>query len=509
MEAKKWGRGDFLSSFLCPHSFTKFFAGLGFRFRWAKTRRTAVADDARKRIPRQSATTPPPRHLGGDIFTQPLNAALRAPIPHPVLLELYPVRLKGPPHVSMPHITASNAATLQKPAADPRLWHLDRRVIFLNHGSFGACPRAVLAEQQVWRERMERQPVKFFVKELDGLLDVARARLAAFVGAQTDNLVFVPNATAGVNTVLRSLRWRTGDELLVTDHEYNACRNALDFAAGRQGARVVVVPIPFPLRSADDVLAAVLARVTPRTRLALLDHVTSQTGLVLPIERLVRELAARGVEVLVDGAHAPGMVPLNLRKLGAAYYTGNCHKWLCAPKTAGFLHVRPDLQKEIHPLAISHGANSPRTDRSRFLIEFGWTGTGDVSASLSVPRAIDFMATLLPGGWSEIRRRNHALALAGRQLLCDALGIPAPAPASMIGSLASLPLPDATATAAPHSPLYADPLQDRLRERWGIEVPIVPWPAPPRRLVRISAQLYNSLPQYARLAEALTAELRG
>ena len=398
------------------------------------------------------------------------------------------------------------ALNLALPAADPRLWALDPRMIFLNHGSFGACPRAVLAHQLEWRERMERQPVKFFVKDLEALLDTARARVARFVGAAADDLVFVPNATAGINTVLRSLRWRSGDELLVTDHEYNACHNALDFVAARAGARVVVARIPFPLRHMDEVLAAILARVTRRTRFALLDHVTSQTGLVLPIERLVRELAARGVEVLVDGAHAPGMVPLNLRKLGAAAYTGNCHKWLCAPKTAAFLHVRPDLQKEIHPLAISHGANSPRADRTRFLIEFGWTGTGDVSACLSVPRALDFMENLLPGGWPEIRRRNRQLALAARKLLCDALAIPLPAPDNMIGSLASLPLPDATSTAPPKSPLYADPLQDQLRDRWGIEVPIIPWPEPPHRLVRISAQLYNSLPNYARLAEALTAE---
>ncbi len=399
------------------------------------------------------------------------------------------------------------ATNLTLPAVDPRLWALDPRVVFLNHGSFGACPRAVLAHQFEWRERMERQPVKFFVKDLEALLDAARARVARFVGATADDLVFVPNATAGVNTVLRSLRWRGGDELLVTDHEYNACRNALDFAAARRGARVVVAKIPFPLRHADEVLAAILARVTRRTRFALLDHVTSQTGLVLPIERLVRELAARGVEVLVDGAHAPGMVPLNLRQLGAAAYTGNCHKWLCAPKTAAFLHVRADLQKKIHPLAISHGANSPRDDRSRFLIEFGWTGTSDVSACLSVPHALDFMENLLPGGWPEIRRRNRQLALAARKLLCDALAIPLPAPDSMIGSLASLPLPDSTSTAPPQSPLYADPLQDQLRDRWGIEVPVIPWPEPPRRLVRISAQLYNSLPDYARLAAALKTSL--
>jgi isopenicillin-N epimerase len=380
---------------------------------------------------------------------------------------------------------------------------LDPRVVFLNHGSFGACPRAVLAEQQAWRERMERQPVQFFVRDLEALMDAARARVAAFIGADADDLVFVPNATAGVNTVLRSLRWRTGDELLVTNHEYNACRNALDFAASRNGARVVVAEIPFPLRSADDAVEAVLRRVTRRTKLALLDHITSQTALVLPIERLVRELGARGVEVLVDAAHAPGMVPLDLRRIGAAFYTGNCHKWLCAPKGAAFLHVRRDWQHAVHPLAISHGANSPRADRSKLLIEFGWTGTADPTAALSVPRALDFIGSLLPGGWPAVMRRNHALALAGRARVCAALGLAAPAPDEMIGSIASIPLPDSQSVAPPTSPLYNDPLQDRLREEFAIEIPVIPWPPPPRRVIRLSAQLYNSLPQYGMLARAL------
>ena len=398
-----------------------------------------------------------------------------------------------------------NSATnnLKQPACDPRAWLLDPAVVFLNHGSFGACPQRVLEFQNDLRARLECQPVQFLVRELEPLLDNARAALAQFVGADVDDLVFVPNTTSGVNAVLRSLTFLPGDELLVTNHEYAACRNALKFVAERFGARVVVVDIPFPLRSADEIIAPILAAVTPRTRLALLDHVSSPTGLVLPVEKLVGELAARGVDALVDGAHAPGMVPLNVKKIGAAYYTGNCHKWLCAPKGAAFLCVQPAKQKLIRPLVISNGASSRRTDRSKFQIEFAWTGTGEPSAYLCVPEVLQFMEKLLPGGWPEIMARNRALALAARKILCAALKISEPCPEEFIGSLAAVPLPDAPAGALPVQPFNEYPLQDWLRTQHRIEVPVMPWPAPPKRLLRISAQLYNSLPQYELLADAL------
>jgi len=270
---------------------------------------------------------------------------------------------------------------------------------------------------------------------------------------------------------------------------------------------VFVVAIPFPLPEPSNVVERLLERVSSRTRLAVIDHVTSQTGLVLPIEAIVRAFASHGIDVLVDGAHAPGMVPLDLESLGAAYYTGNCHKWICAPKGAGFLHVRPDRQAFVRPLVISHGANSPRTDRSRFQIEFAWTGTYDPTAFLSVPEALRVMGAQLPGGWPELMQRNRTLALAARRTLCDALRIEPPCPVEMIGALASVPMPDAPDAQPSKSPLYLDPLQDRLLERHGIEVPFIPWPAWPKRLLRVSAQLYNSLPQYERLATALDTEL--
>jgi len=375
------------------------------------------------------------------------------------------------------------------------LWPLDPGVTFLNHGSFGACPRAVLAEQTRWREAMETDPVRFLYRDLEGRLDAARAALGRFVGAEADDLAFVTNATTGVNTVLQSLDFAPGDELLVTDHGYNACRNAVERVAARSGVRVVVARVPFPLASPEAVVASVLDAVTPRTRLALVDHVTSPTGLVWPIECVVRELAARGVETLVDGAHAAGMLPLDLTALGAAYYTANCHKWICAPKGSGFLHVRRDRQGMIRPLVVSHGANSPRTERSRFRLEFDWMGTGDPTAYLAVPVAIAYMGGLLAGGWPALMARNRETALAARRQLGQALGVPAPAPDSMIGSLASLPLPEA----------LGDPalLQRALFDRFGIEALAFAWPSPAVRILRVSAQLYNAPGDFARLAAVI------
>jgi isopenicillin-N epimerase len=216
-------------------------------------------------------------------------------------------------------------------------------------------------------------------------------------------------------------------------------------------------------------------------------------------------MEARGIEVLVDGAHGPGMLPLEIGALGAAYYTGNCHKWICAPKGAAFLWVREDRRDAIRPVCISHGANSPRRDRSRYLIEFDWTGTLDPTAVLSIPAALATIASMHERGWTGVMETNRALALRARDMLCSALGIDPPAPDSMIGSLAAVPLPDGAASCAPS--LYGDPLQDALWERHRIEIPVIPWPEPPKRLIRVSAQLHNAPADYEKLCAALPALL--
>lgn len=384
-------------------------------------------------------------------------------------------------------------------------WLLDPSIIYLNHGSFGATPRAVLFRQQQVRVQMEREPVRFFIRELPALLEESRGELAQFLGADPEGLVFVPNATAGVNAVLRSLDLDKHDELLVTTHEYNASRNVLDYVAEASGAKVVVVDVPFPIDSPDTVVARVLERVTERTRLLLIDHITSQTALILPLERIIAELRERGIDTLVDGAHAPGMIPLDLRALDAAYYTGNLHKWVCAPKGAGFLHVRANRRYGVRPIAISHGANADHEKRSRYLVEFDWTGTYDPSAWVAVPEALRFIPSLVDGGWPEVMRGNHELALQARDIVCDALQIPPPAPDSMIGSMVSFPLPDSGVTEIPM--LSGDPLQDKLLFGHNIEVPVMPWPRVGNRILRVSAQLYNELSDYEALARALRALL--
>jgi len=380
-------------------------------------------------------------------------------------------------------------------------WPLDLAVDYLNHGSFGACPRAILEKQSELRLQLEREPTDFLVRALPGLLAEARAALAEFVGADGDDLAFVPNATAGVNAVVRSLAFSPSDEILTTNHAYAACKKALDYVAARTGARVVVADVPFPLRDEDDVVEPVLAAVTPRTRLAMLDHVTSPTALVFPIERLVRELSTRGVDTLVDGAHALGMVPLDLARLGAAYYTANAHKWLCAPKGAAFLHVRRDRRKGLHPVAISHGYEGGET---RFREEFDWTGTIDPTPSLCISACIAYLGGLLPGGWPAVMATNRALALKARAILCGALGVASPAPETMIGAMASVILP-AVAPGSPAARLDREELAGWMRAR-GVEPWFFDWPVGGRgggKLVRVSAQLYNYEAQFVRLAGLL------
>jgi isopenicillin-N epimerase len=403
-----------------------------------------------------------------------------------------------------------------RPYSPDSPWDLDPTVTFLNHGSYGACPRPVLAAQRALVSELEADPVRFLSREFEPRLDAAREEVAAFLNADPEGLVVVPNATTGVATVLASLRLRPGDELLTTDHEYNATLNALASVAERAKARVVRASIRLPIRHPEEVVEAILGQVTPRTRIALVSHISSPSGLVLPIETIVRDLDRLGVDALVDGAHAPGMLPVDIDALGAAYWTGNGHKWLCGPKGAGVLVVREDRRSSVLPLVTSHGRNDPRTDRPALWKEFDWQGTGDPTAFLALPEAIRVVGRLLPGGWPEHMAANRAMALAARTRLQGALAVEPIAPESMIGSMAAVALPtprDRTdATDLPPEARVMT-LVTELAEEERIEVPIGPFPvlagreegAPPAAtLLRVSAQRYNEPADYERLIEALT-----
>jgi isopenicillin-N epimerase len=388
-------------------------------------------------------------------------------------------------------------------------WDLDPSVTYLTHGTYGACPRPVLEFQRDLIAELEANPLRFLTRELEERLDEARTAVAAFLNADPEGLVSVPNATTGVASVLGSLRLRPGDELLTNDHEYNATLNALETVAERARARVVRVSIPLPIRHPEQVVEALIGGVTPHTRLALVSHVTSPSGIVFPIESIVRELDRLGVDTLVDAAHAPGMVPVDLRALGAAYWTGNGHKWLCAPKGSGVLYVREDRRGGVLPLVTSHGRNDPREDRPRLWKEFDWQGTGDPTPFLALPEAIRVVGGLSPDGWAAHMAANRALSLQARARLEDVLGAAPIAPESMVGAMAGIALP---AHSAPLHDAAADALTISLAEDDRIEVPINAFPvraarapgAPPTAaLLRISGQRYNEAADYERLGEAL------
>lgn len=401
---------------------------------------------------------------------------------------------------------------LPRPSDLAHHWDLDPGTVFLNHGSFGATPRRIMGVQSAWRSLLEADPVRFFVEQHASVMDETRRVLAAFVGCQWDCLALVPNATIGVATVFANITLRPGDEVLISSHEYPACQNAVRRAAAKAGANVVAAALPLPCPGPKAVIDTVLGAVTARTRVALLSHVTSPSALVLPVEELTRVLRARGILVVVDGAHAPGMLPgLSIAAIDPDFYTANCHKWLCTPKGSALLYVRPELREGFRPLALSNNAERPRPGRPQFLTEFDYVGTQDCTAFYCIPDALGLLGALLPGGFPEVMHRNHGLVVRARALLCESLGVSAPAPEAMLGSIATIELP-------PHPPgvqarvlarptKYHDALADNLLDKWRIQVPVWSVAGSPHRTLRISAQVYNALEQYEYLARALKQEL--
>jgi len=383
-------------------------------------------------------------------------------------------------------------------------WDLDPCIDFLNHGSFGACPRKICEVQQGYRRLIEQNPVRLLHRELEPWINRSREKLSNLLGTTPMNLVPVANATSGINTVLRSLAFLPGQSLLVTNHGYNACRTAVDFVAERSGLNVQVAKIPCPPPHAAAVVDAILQAVDATTTLAIIDHVTSPTALILPLAEIIPALQHRGVKVLVDGAHGPGMVPIEFDRLGADFYTGNCHKWLCAPRGAAFLAIAPEHHRHIRPLQISHGANSTRTDRSRLHLEFDWTGTHDPSAWMCIADTLEFWEQEFEGGIGEVMQENRTLALQARSLVHSRTGLLSTAVSDdWVGSMVSLILPCRSPADEALPPLGIESIQVALMERAQIEVPVFPWPAPPHRILRFSCQRYNDRHQFIELASAL------
>jgi isopenicillin-N epimerase len=366
-------------------------------------------------------------------------------------------------------------------------WPLDPAVTYLNHGGYGVAPRAVMATAAEWRERIERNPMRFMTEELAGAWRSAAAALAAHLGARGEDVVFVANATEGCNAVLRSLDFRPGDEILVTDLAYGAIAKAVRYAAERAGARVVEVEVTLPLADAGAVTMAIAARLGPRTRLVVLDHIASKSALVLPVAEIAGRARAAGARVLIDGAHAPGQVPLDLPATGADWYVGNCHKWLMAPRGCGFLWAPAERQLALHPLAISHGYGSG------FIAEFDWTGTRDPCPFLAVPAGIAFHQRL---GGPALMARNAALARAASRLLAAEWGTGILGPESAFAAMVTVRLPAGDPTAE-----SALAVQRRLQKDHNIATAIVVQAG--ALWVRIAAQAYNELADYERLARAL------
>jgi isopenicillin-N epimerase len=386
-------------------------------------------------------------------------------------------------------------------SADPKLcdlFLLDPDVIFLNHGSFGACPRPVFEAYQAWQRELERQPVEFLGRRFAALMAEARAVLGAYVGADADDLVYVPNATTGLNIVARSLELAPGDEVLATDHEYGALDRTWRFICGKRGARYVHQPVDLPITSAEQVIEAIWAGVTDRTRVLFLSHVTSPTAVILPVAELVRRAREAGIITVVDGAHAPGQIPLDLESLGADFYAGNCHKWMMAPKGSAFLYARRERQPLLEPLIVSWGWESDETFRqaqgdpgpSRFVDHHQWQGTREVAPFLAVPAAIRFMEE---HDWPRVRRACHELVRTARRAVAELTGLLpiTPDTPEWFAQMAALPLP----------PCDGQDLQRRLYDRFRVEVPVTTWNE--RHFVRISIQGYNPRADVDALIEGL------
>ncbi len=387
-------------------------------------------------------------------------------------------------------------------AAHESHWNHNKNTVFLNHGSFGSCPVKILDKQNQIKIETEHDPVKALTEDFETAINQNKAALSTFTGCNANDLVLIKNTTMGVNTLLHSLSFEEGDEILTHSHAYGACLNVLKYYAERNKCKLIIADIPFPIADEDEISRPILNAVTVKTKLVLLDHVTSATGIIFPVEKLTRLLEAKGIEVLIDGAHAPGMIDLNISSIGASYYTGNCHKWICSPRGSALLHVRKDKQHKIRPLQISHYHDVHEGTDRHWSAQFIWPGTDDYSSYFLIRDSIAYMENIL-GSWEALRKNNRDLCLEARKIICEKLGIEIPTPEHLIGHLASIPVKNNPETPSRFFNMVV-PLKKRLMEEYKIQVPVFYFHNKnPKLLLRISTQAYNSREQYEYLAASM------
>lgn len=409
-------------------------------------------------------------------------------------------------------VTDVEARPEDLPAPDPLIskWALRRDVVHMDHGSSGACPIEILEHQNELRWDLDRGSPEFFLSSWSDRHRASKKALARFVNADVEELLLTPGSTLGLNIVTQSQKFAPGDELLTTNHAYSSVTMLLRHVAERDGANVVIANVPFPVSSPDAIFDSIMSCVTPRTKFAIIDHIVSRTGLIFPIKRLVSALAQRGIDTLVDGAHGPGQVAVDLHDLGAAYYTTSCHKWMCAPRGVGFMYARHDRLDRLKPLIIArsgHWRDSDAGGYTRLEHTLEWNGCHDPSGVHSLPRVIRFLEEVLPGGHAAVVARNHGLAVEARRRVLEILGIEMPCPDEMIANMVVFPLPDSV---LPEQGGVL-PLFKTLWEEDRAEIQCYHWPKYPKRIFRFSVQLHNSMEQYVwlahRIKRALDAEV--
>ena len=391
-------------------------------------------------------------------------------------------------------------ANIPKPSSLFNKWNLNPNIVHLNHGSFGGTPKFILDKQKEYIDQLESEPVDFSVRRWYPYYFANKKALGEFIGTSEHNFYLVPNTTIGINHILHNIR-DSGKQWLTTNHGYGACLHAFHKIGEDKGNEIIKVQIPFPLQDESQLLEAISDGISSHTSIALIDYITSATAIIFPIKKIIELLHSKGIRVIVDAAHAPGMVDFVLDELNADYFVANCHKWICSPKGSAFVYVHPRHQKTYKPIFYSFYNDWNTDSAAHWSNQFIWEGTKDYSAYLCIKDALEYMPSLIEGDWNDIKNQNRNLAIQGAKLIAIKLGVELPVPESMLGSIVNIPLWD------DKIPLkffnYYTEVKNILYDQYNIEVPCMLFPQAPKQYVRVSAQLYNSIEEYDYLGDCL------